>query len=39
MVQLLPHTQMQVIEKCGHVPHEECPQAVANIIQEFMNAL
>jgi len=36
MVQLLPHAQMQVIEKCGHLPHEECPQVVAKIIQEFM---
>jgi pimeloyl-ACP methyl ester carboxylesterase len=35
----LPNAQLVVIPACGHVPHEECPQAVLDAVHEFLTSL
>lgn len=35
----IPGADFQVLEGCGHTPHEECPQGVATAIAEFLNAM
>ena len=32
----LPNAELVVIPECGHVPHEECPQAVLDAIAAFL---
>jgi pimeloyl-ACP methyl ester carboxylesterase len=32
----LPGAQIVVIPQCGHVPQEECPQAVLEAIDKFL---
>lgn len=32
----LPMAQLQVLEECGHVPHEERPQASFQILRDFL---
>ena len=32
---LLPHTRIEVLEGIGHTPQIECPDVVANAIQEL----
>jgi pimeloyl-ACP methyl ester carboxylesterase len=32
----LPNAQLVVVPACGHLPHEECPQAVLDAIQSFL---
>jgi pimeloyl-ACP methyl ester carboxylesterase len=35
----LPNAELEVVPACGHVPHEECPQAVLDAIQAFLTGL
>jgi len=35
----LPNAKLVVVPACGHVPHEECPQAVLDAIQTFLAGL
>ena len=32
----LPNAELVVVPACGHVPHEECPQAVLEAIETFL---
>ena len=32
----LPDAELVVVPACGHVPHEECPQAVMQAIEAFL---
>jgi pimeloyl-ACP methyl ester carboxylesterase len=32
---LLPQSTLKVIDHCGHMPHEECPNAVISTIRDF----
>jgi 2-hydroxy-6-oxo-octa-2,4-dienoate hydrolase len=34
--QAIPGAALQVIERCGHWPHFEQPQTLAEIIREFI---
>lgn len=34
--QELPNAQLAVIANCGHVPHEECPQAFMQAVEAFI---
>jgi pimeloyl-ACP methyl ester carboxylesterase len=36
--QLLPLAQLEVIDHCGHIPHEECPTAIVSAIRQFVKA-
>lgn len=31
----LPHARLDIIDDCGHMPQEECPQEVENILRRF----
>ena len=33
----LPNAELVVIPACGHVPHEECPDAVLQAMTEYLN--
>ena len=33
----LPRSEFNVIENCGHMPQEECPEDVARLIYNFLN--
>jgi pimeloyl-ACP methyl ester carboxylesterase len=35
----LPNAELVVIPGCGHIPQEECPQAVLDAIQTFLDGL
>jgi pimeloyl-ACP methyl ester carboxylesterase len=35
----LPNAQLAVIPNCGHVPHEECPQAFMQAVETFLQTL
>jgi pimeloyl-ACP methyl ester carboxylesterase len=35
----LPNAQLVVIPSCGHVPQEECPQAVLDAVRTFLTSL
>ena len=35
----LPNATLVVVPACGHVPQEECPQAVLDAIQPFLGRL
>ena len=35
----LPNAQLVVVPACGHVPQEECPQAVLGAIETFLDGL
>jgi pimeloyl-ACP methyl ester carboxylesterase len=35
----LPNARLVVIPNCGHVPHEECPQAFMQAVAEFLNSI
>jgi pimeloyl-ACP methyl ester carboxylesterase len=35
----LPNAKLVVIPNCGHVPHEECPQAFMQAVAEFLNSI
>jgi len=35
----LPNAQLAVLEGCGHVPHEECPEAFLEAASGFLSAL
>lgn len=35
----LPNAELVVVPACGHVPHEECPQAVMDAITAFLAEL
>lgn len=35
----LPNAELVVVPACGHVPHEECPQAVIDAITAFLDEL
>ena len=35
----LPNATLVVVPACGHLPHEECPQAVLDAIQPFLARL
>jgi pimeloyl-ACP methyl ester carboxylesterase len=37
--QELPNAKLVVIPQCGHVPHEECPQAFLEAVNEFLDSL
>lgn len=39
LVSVIPGAQLVVLPRCGHVPHEEVPQAFAEAIDAFLNAL
>jgi pimeloyl-ACP methyl ester carboxylesterase len=32
----LPNADLVVLENCGHVPQEECPEAFMNAVQSFL---
>ncbi len=34
----LPNATLVVIPACGHVPHEECPQAFLDAVNEFLSS-
>lgn len=35
----LPDAELVVIPQCGHVPHEECPQAFLEAVNDFLDRL
>jgi pimeloyl-ACP methyl ester carboxylesterase len=35
----LPNAELVVIPACGHIPQEECPQAVLDAVQTFLDRL
>lgn len=35
----LAHADLLVIEECGHVAHEECPEPLLEAIREFLNRI
>jgi pimeloyl-ACP methyl ester carboxylesterase len=35
----LPHAELVVIPHCGHVPHEECPEAFLDAVTDFVGRL
>jgi pimeloyl-ACP methyl ester carboxylesterase len=32
----LPHADLEVLAGCGHVPHEECPEAFAAVVERWL---
>jgi len=32
----LPNSRLAIIPRCGHIPHEESPQKVVKLLEEFM---
>jgi pimeloyl-ACP methyl ester carboxylesterase len=32
----LPNAELRILEGCGHVPHEECPQAFWRVVSEWL---
>ena len=38
-VQLLRQGQLHILEDCGHVPHEECPEKSARLVTQFLRTL
>jgi pimeloyl-ACP methyl ester carboxylesterase len=39
IAQALPHTQLLKLPDCGHAPHRDQPEAVAQAVQSFMASL
>lgn len=39
LAQELPNAELVVVPACGHVPQEECPQAVLDAMQTFLEGL
>lgn len=35
----LPNAQLEIIPNCGHVPHEECPEAFLRAVNSFLDTL
>lgn len=35
----LPHAELVVIPRCGHVPHEECPEPFLDAVSDFLGSL
>lgn len=35
----LPQAQLSVLPNCGHLPHEECPQAFMQVVEPFLYGL
>jgi pimeloyl-ACP methyl ester carboxylesterase len=35
----LPNATLVVIPNCGHIPHEECPEAFLEAVRDFLGAL
>lgn len=35
----IPHAELSIIPNCGHVPHEECPQAFLKTTVDFLKGL
>ncbi len=35
----IPNARLAILPACGHVPQEECPQALLEVVQEFLTAL
>jgi pimeloyl-ACP methyl ester carboxylesterase len=35
----LPNARLEVIPSCGHVPHEECPEAFLKAVNSFLDSL
>jgi pimeloyl-ACP methyl ester carboxylesterase len=33
----IPASKMVVIDRCGHIPHEECPEAALRVVLDFLN--
>jgi pimeloyl-ACP methyl ester carboxylesterase len=38
VAEALPDATFAVIEGCGHVPQEECPQAFEAVVGEWLDA-
>ena len=36
LVAELPNAELTIIESCGHVPQEECPQEVIQVVRKFI---
>lgn len=34
---LLTNSELKIIDNCGHIPHEEHPKIVLNLVQKFIN--
>ena len=34
----IPQSKLVVVDRCGHIPHEECPEAAIPAVLEFMSA-
>ncbi len=34
---VLPHARVEVLERCGHCPHIECPDRFVALVQEFLS--
>ena len=33
----IPNSKMTVIDRCGHIPHEECPEVALRIMLDFLS--
>jgi pimeloyl-ACP methyl ester carboxylesterase len=38
-VKLCSQGQLHILEDCGHVPHEECPEESARLVTQFLHTL
>lgn len=36
---VLPKSSLSVIERCGHLPHEECPERTAMLVAEYLQGV
>jgi pimeloyl-ACP methyl ester carboxylesterase len=34
----LPNAELAIIQNCGHVPHEECPDQFMQVLREFLSS-
>jgi pimeloyl-ACP methyl ester carboxylesterase len=35
----IPDARLEVLPDCGHTPHEECPDALLEVLRDFLNGL
>jgi pimeloyl-ACP methyl ester carboxylesterase len=39
LARLIPNARLEVLEACGHVPQEECPDAFLGVLESFLTAM
>jgi pimeloyl-ACP methyl ester carboxylesterase len=39
LVKILPSARLEIIDACGHCPHEEHPEQTARLMNQFLDGL